>query len=333
MKRQKTKASQDLRPIDKVYLARHHQRPNVHYYINQLFEGFIELRGDRMYADDQAIVGGVALFDDMPVTVIGHLKGETTEEKIKSNFAMPHPEGYRKVIRLAQQAEKFKRPIITFIDTPGAYPGVGAEERGQAEAIGQCLTCFMAIKVPVIAVVIGEGGSGGALAIGAANHIIMLEHSVYSILSPEGFASIIYKDASKANIAASLMKLTADDLLNFEVIDEIIKEPVGGAHKDPSFTIPQLNESIRKQLKFFMSQDGETIERLRYEKFCKMGHVEVAVKETSDPELLTESVTGDIIRNRKKKHYLVKNKNKFNLATINSLEVIKQAKRTKDEIA
>jgi len=265
---------ENLAPIDKVYLARHRKRPNIQYYIQQLFDNFLELQGDRMYANDKAIMGGVAQFEGIPVTVIGHLKGTTTEEKIESNFAMSHPEGYRKAIRLAKQAEKFKRPIITFIDTPGAYPGVGAEERGQSEAIGQCLTCFMGLKVPVIAIVIGEGGSGGALAIGAANYIVMLEHSVYSILSPEGFASILYKDASKAKEAAAHMKLTAKDLLNLEIIDEIIAEPVGGAHVNPEFMLPKLRALITKQLMKFDDQSQEKIVQDRYEKFSKMGRIE-----------------------------------------------------------
>ncbi|MCL1989827.1 MAG: acetyl-CoA carboxylase carboxyltransferase subunit alpha [Defluviitaleaceae bacterium] len=269
----KPQMSDDLVPMDKVRLARHGKRPNVRYYINQLFDDFLELQGDRMYADDKAILGGVAQFDGMPVTVIGHLKGTTTEENIQSNFAMSHPEGYRKAIRLAKQAEKFKRPIITFIDTPGAYPGIGAEERGQSEAIGQCLTCFMGLKVPVIALVIGEGGSGGALAIGAANYIMMLEHSVYSILSPEGFASILYKDVSKAKEAAAHMKLTAKDLLNLKVIDEIIEEPVGGAHENPSFMLPKLKASIIQRLREFGDQSQERIVQARYEKFSKMGRV------------------------------------------------------------
>lgn len=261
----------DLEPIDEVYLARHPNRPNIHYYIEQLFTDFLELHGDRTYGDDGAMIGGVATFKGCPVTVIGHVKGKSTEENIRSNFGMPHPEGYRKAMRLALQAEKFKRPIITFIDTPGAYPGIGAEERGQSEAIARCLMTFMGLKVPVIAIVIGEGGSGGALAISGGNHLIMLEHSVYSVLSPEGFASILYKDATKAKEAASLMKLTSTDLLNLGVIDKIVKEPVGGAHEVPDFTLQGLEDIIWEQLSELSGLSGEELVQQRYEKFQKMG--------------------------------------------------------------
>ena len=273
--RMKAQLYTDLEAMDEVYLARHSNRPNTHYYIGQLFADFLELHGDRMYGDDGAIVGGVATFEGRPVTVMGHVKGKTTEEKIRTNFAMPHPEGYRKAMRLALSAEKFNRPIVTLIDTPGAYPGVGAEERGQSEAIARCLMTFMGLKVPVIAIVIGEGGSGGALAISGGNHLVMLEHSVYSVLSPEGFASILYKDATKAKEAASLMKLTSADLLTLGVIDEIVKEPVGGAHEDPSFVLQPLKAIIRTQLARFAQVPGAEIAQLRYEKFQKMGSISV----------------------------------------------------------
>ena len=271
----KVEAYESLDAYDKVYLARHHLRPNTKFYIDHLFDDFLELHGDRMYADDGAIIGGVALFDGIPVTVIGHVKGTTVEENIKSNFAMPHPEGYRKAMRLALQAEKFKRPIITFIDTPGAFPGIGAEERGQSEAIARCLMTFMGLKVPVIAVVIGEGGSGGALAISAANYMIMLEHSVYSVLSPEGFASIVYKDASRAKEAAAIMKLTAADLLEFGVIDEIIKEPFGGAHEAPDYLVPELKKSLCEQLAKLMKLEANEVAEQRYEKFQRIGSFEL----------------------------------------------------------
>jgi acetyl-CoA carboxylase carboxyl transferase subunit alpha len=271
----KSEVYQDLEAYDKVYLARHHKRPNTKFYIKHLFNDFLELHGDRMAADDGAIIGGVALLDGLPVTVIGHVKGMTTEENIKSNFAMPHPEGYRKAMRLALQAEKFNRPIITFIDTPGAYPGVGAEERGQSEAIARCLMNFMGIKVPVIAVVIGEGGSGGALAISAANHIMMLEHSIYSVLSPEGFASILYKDSSRAKEVATMMKLTADDLLGFNVIEEIIKEPLGGAHENPAYLLPMIKESLHRSLAELSKLNAVDIVEHRYEKFQKIGSLRI----------------------------------------------------------
>ena len=261
----------DLEAIDEVYLARHPKRPNVHYYIERLFDDFLTLHGDRMYGDDEAIIGGVATFRGRPVTVLGHVKGKTTEENVRTNFAMPHPEGYRKAMRLAVQAEKFNRPIVTFIDTPGAYPGIGAEERGQSEAIARCLMTFMGLKVPVIAIVIGEGGSGGALAISGGNHLVMLAHSVYSVLSPEGFASILYKDGTKAKEAASLMKLTSTDLLDLGVIDQVVEEPVGGAHEAPEFVLEALTEIIHEQLAKLADLTGEEIAQLRYEKFQKIG--------------------------------------------------------------
>ena len=261
----------DLEPIDEVYLARHPNRPNIHYYIQHLFTDFLELHGDRTYGDDGAMIGGVATFEGRPVTIIGHVKGKSTEENIRSNFGMPHPEGYRKAMRLALQAEKFNRPIVTFIDTPGAYPGIGAEERGQSEAIARCLMTFMGLKVPVIAIVIGEGGSGGALAISGGNHLVMLEHSVYSVLSPEGFASILYKDATKAKEAASLMKLTATDLLNLGVIDEIVKEPIGGAHEAPDFTLQALKDILYQRLSKLSKLSGEELAEQRYDKFQKIG--------------------------------------------------------------
>jgi len=266
---------EDLEPYDKVYLARHPNRPNIKFYIDHLFEDFLELQGDRMYANDAAIMGGVATFEGMPVTILGHVKGKSTEENIKTNFAMPHPEGYRKAIRLVKQAEKFGRPIITFIDTPGAYPGVGAEERGQSEAIARCLMTFMGLTVPVIAIVIGEGGSGGALALSGANYLVMLEHSVYSVLSPEGFASILYKDSTRAKEAAAIMKLTADDLLGFDVIDEIVKEPVGGAHENSEFMLETLQLIIKQQLAKFAQLTDDELAEHRYQKFQKIGSLGV----------------------------------------------------------
>jgi len=261
----------NLTPEDKVYLARHPLRPNANYYLKGLFKNFIELHGDRLYGDDRSILGGIGLLRDIPVTVIAQMKGKTVEENINHNFGMPHPEGYRKVQRLAKQAEKFGRPVITFIDTPGAYPGIGAEERGQAEAIAQCLMLFMELKVPIIAIVIGEGGSGGALALSVADHIMMFEHSIYSVLSPEGFASILWKDATRAGEAAKLMKLTAQDLHQFGMIDTIVKEPVGGIHTWPDYVVTQLKEVIYKELTQLRSQKKQVLLEHRYKKFRKMG--------------------------------------------------------------
>ena len=264
-------AYSNLEPEDKVYLARHPLRPNAKFYIDELFSDYLELHGDRLYGDDGSIMGFLALFEDIPVTVIAQVKGKSLEENIQRNFGMPHPEGYRKALRLAKQAEKFNRPIITFIDTPGAYPGLGAEERGQASAIAQCLMQFMGISTPVIAIVIGEGGSGGALALSCADHIVMFEHSTYSILSPEGFASILWKDSSRAREAAKLMKLTAKDLHQFKIIDTIIKEPIGGIHIQADFVSMQLKDVISKELKNLMAQEKSVLLQNRYKKFRDMG--------------------------------------------------------------
>ena len=261
----------NLEPDDKVYLARHPLRPNATFYIDELFSDQLELHGDRLYGDDGSIMGFLATFENIPVTIIAQVKGKTLEENIQRNFGMPHPEGYRKALRLAKQAEKFGRPIITFIDTPGAYPGLGAEERGQASAIAQCLMQFMGISTPVIAIVIGEGGSGGALALSCADHIIMLEHSTYSILSPEGFASILWKDSSRASEAAKLMKLTAQDLYQFKIIDTIIEEPVGGIHTETDFVSTQLKNVLNKELSKLMAEKKNVLLQNRYEKFRAMG--------------------------------------------------------------
>ena len=259
-----------LDPEDKVYLARHPLRPNAKCYIDTLFDDFIEMHGDRHYGDDQSIIGGIGLFQEIPVTIIGQVKGKTLEENMRHNFGMPHPEGYRKALRLAKQAEKFGRPIITFIDTPGAYPGIGAEERGQAEAIAMNLMTFMGLKVPIIAVVIGEGGSGGALALSVADRIMMLEHSIYSVLSPEGFASILWKDATRAKEAAKIMKLTAQDLHQLGVVDSLIKEPVGGIHTEIDFVMTQLREMLYGELEGLIAQEKDMMLQNRYEKFRTM---------------------------------------------------------------
>ncbi len=255
---------------DKVRLARHPKRPTSSYIIKELFPDFIELHGDRGFADDQAIIGGIGTINGIPMTVIAEEKGGTTAEKIKHNFGMPHPEGYRKAIRLMKQAEKFKRPILCIIDTPGAYPGIGAEERGQAQAIAFNLKSMMGLKTQIIIVVLSEGGSGGALAIGVGDYVMMFENSIYAILSPEGFASIIYKDSTKADHAASLMKLTAEDLLHFNVIDTIIPEGEG-LHINPNFGIQELKKEISKTIKKLIPLSTTKLLHNRYEKFRKMG--------------------------------------------------------------
>jgi len=254
---------------ERVELARKLERPKTCDYINNIFDDFIELHGDRNFADDKAIVGGIATIDGIAVTVIGEQKGKNAKENIERNFGMPSLEGYRKALRLMKQAEKFKRPIITFIDTPGAYPGIGAEERGQGEAIAQNIMEMSKLKVPIICIVIGEGSSGGALAIGVGDKIVMLENAIYSILSPEGFASILYKDASKAKEAAQNMKITAQDLKELELIDDIIKEPKGGVQEDIEKVIKELKKYIIKNVKQLQKLTKEELIEQRYQKFRK----------------------------------------------------------------
>lgn len=267
----KAKAMASLTAWDRVLLARHTKRPHTQDYINALFEDFIEMHGDRTYEDDRAIIGGIGLFESTPVTIIGQQKGDCTEDNIACNFAMAHPEGYRKALRLMAQADKFNRPIIAFVDTPGAFPGIGAESRGQGRAIAENLFEMSRYGVPIIVFVIGEGGSGGALAIGMGNAVYMLENSVYSILSPEGYASILWKDASKAKEAAEAMKLTSYDLKEFEIIDGIIKEPLGGAHRDPKVVFSNVKETLRDALNQFASMSHYEIRTARYTKYRNIG--------------------------------------------------------------
>lgn len=255
----------------KVQKARLKNRPTTLDYINQITDGFMELHGDRLYGDDKAIVGGVGFIDGTPVTIIGHQKGRDVKENIFRNFGMAHPEGYRKSLRLMKQAEKFARPIICFIDTPGAYCGLGAEERGQGEAIAKNLLEMSDLTVPVISIIIGEGGSGGALALGVANKIHMLENTVYSVLSPEGFATILWKDASRASEAAEVMKITSSELKEFGMIDNIIKEPDGGAGADLKYISLNVKERILKDLESLKNLSEDEIVEDRYNKFRKMG--------------------------------------------------------------
>ena len=255
---------------EKVKLARELQRPKSLDYIKALFEEFIELHGDRKFGDDKSIIGGIATLDRMPVTVIGEQKGKNVKENMERNFGMPEPEGYRKALRLMKQAEKFKRPIITFIDTTGAYPGMGAEERGQGEAIARNIMEMSRLKVPIICIVIGEGSSGGALAIGVGDKIIMLENAVYSVLSPEGFASILYKDSSKAKEAAENMKMTANDLKKLGIIDKIIKEPEDGAQNDFERIVEDIKKYLIKNIKELEKLSEEELLEQRYQKFRNM---------------------------------------------------------------
>ncbi len=254
-------------PHDKVFLARHKKRPKITEYIENIFEDFFEQQGDDLGKEDGSIYGGIATFCGMPVTVIGHRKGNDLNENMKCNFGMPGPEGYRKALRLMKQAEKFGRPIITFIDTPGAYPGLEAETNGQGTAIAVNLAKMSALKVPVIAVVTGEGSSGGALAIGVANSVLMLENAVYSILSPEGYATILWKDSSRSDEACNMMKLTAQDLKKFKVIDDVIPEPVGGAHQNKKAVFKMVQKYIKKELDKYSKMSGEDLSKHRYKKF------------------------------------------------------------------
>lgn len=265
--------AQELTPHDRVFLARHAKRPKVDDYIDALFDDFFIQRGDVLNKEDKSIYGGIASFHGVPVTVLGHRKGRDLKENLEYNFGMPEPEGYRKALRMMKQAEKFGRPIITFIDTPGAYPGLDAEAHGQSQAISRNLAEMSALRVPVIAIVTGEGSSGGALAIGVANSVYMLENAVYSVLSPEGFASILWKDSSKADEACKLMKLTAQDLYNFKVIDGIIKEPLCGAHHNPSVVYRDIDDMLVKELRKYKGKSGSDIARDRYEKFRSIDRV------------------------------------------------------------
>lgn len=258
-------------PEEKVKIARDPGRPGTADFISALFTDFFEQRGDRQCREDGSILGGIARFHGRPVTVIGHRKGKNLEENLKCNFGMPGPEGYRKAQRLMRQAEKFGRPIITFVDTPGAYPGKEAEERGQGEAIAQCLALMSSLTVPVISIITGEGGSGGALALAVANRVLMLEHAVYSVLSPEGFASILWKDASRSAEACEMMQLTAPDLLRLGVIDDIIPEPEGGAHTAPVVALRQVDRCLHRHLAELSKESGASLAAGRYQKFRQMG--------------------------------------------------------------
>ncbi len=261
----------NLSPWQKVQIARHAARPNTLDYCKALFTDFLELHGDRLFGDDPAILGGLARYKGIPVTVIGHLKGHDTKENVQRNFGMAHPEGFRKALRLMKQAEKFGRPVVCFIDTAGAYCGMGAEERGQGEAIARNLMVMSALKVPIISVVIGEGGSGGALALGVANKILMQEHAIFSVSSPEAAASILWKDGNKAKEAAEALNLTAEDLLRLGVIDEILPEPLGGAHSDLAASYSLLDEALERHLKELLQQSTEQLVETRYAKFRAMG--------------------------------------------------------------
>ncbi|MFI3176054.1 MAG: acetyl-CoA carboxylase carboxyltransferase subunit alpha [Eubacteriales bacterium] len=265
--------NQQLTPMERVTLARLPQRPNAMYYIDALLTDFYPLKGDRLSKEDASVIGGIGRFHEIPVTVLANRKGATLEDNLTYNFGMSLPSGYRKVMRLAKQAEKFNRPIITFIDTPGAYPGIEAEMQGQGEAIAQCLALFSDLTVPVISIIIGEGGSGGALALGVSDHMIMLEHAIYSILSPEGFASILWKDASRKEEAAKIMKLTSYDLEQLGVVDTIIAEGEGSVIDHPDYVVGQLDTILQQQLMLLQPLEPSVLIHQRYQKFRKLGTI------------------------------------------------------------
>ena len=263
----------DLSPTQKVQLSRHPARPFTLDYVRLLTDDYVELHGDRSFRDDPAIVGGMATFDGHEVLVLGHQKGRNTKENLHRNFGMARPEGYRKATRLMRLASRFRRPILCFIDTPGAYPGLGAEERGQAEAIAKALQVMSSLETPMIAVVIGEGGSGGALALGVADRILMLEYSIYSVISPEGCASILWRDPARVGDAAAQLKLTAQDLVQLGICDEIIPEAPGGAHREPAVTASNIRAALKRNLKELIDLPADELVAKRYQKFRAMGAI------------------------------------------------------------
>jgi acetyl-CoA carboxylase carboxyl transferase subunit alpha len=261
----------DLTPWQKAQVARHPERPHALAYIENLITDFVPLAGDRKFAEDQAVVGGLGRFQGQPVVVIGQEKGSDTTSRLKHNFGMAKPEGYRKAVRLMELADRFSLPVLSFVDTSGAYPGIEAEERGQAEAIARSTDCCLSLGVPLVAVIIGEGGSGGAIAIATANSVLMLEHAIYSVISPEGAASILWRDPARAKDAAAALKITAQDLLGLGLVDQVIPEPLGGAHRKPSQAMRDAGNAVAAELARFAGMDASSIRTARKEKFLSMG--------------------------------------------------------------
>ena len=277
----------NLDPWQTTMVARHEDRPKSKFFIDNLFHDFIPLSGDRYYGEDKSVISGFAKFDDQSVLVIGQEKGDSLDSRIERNFGMMRPEGYRKTIRLMELANKFNIPIISFVDTPGAYPGVGAEKRGQAEAIAKSIECCIKLEVPTLAIIIGEGGSGGAIALASSSKVIMLENAIYSVISPEGCATILWRDPKKMLDAAKAMKLSAKDLLELEIIDEIIPEPIGGAHRDRNLILENIKKSISENLQKFKTMTGEEIINDRKNKFLKIGRGKGFIDNSGDLSSLT----------------------------------------------
>jgi acetyl-CoA carboxylase carboxyl transferase subunit alpha len=278
LKKLKDKAAKQLKdtyssltPWRKTQVARHPERPHFSDYIEYLFDDFQELAGDRVFGNDEAVIGGLATFRGQSVVIMGHEKGRNTESRLRHNFGMAHPEGYRKAVRLMDLADKFKLPVLSFVDTAGAFPGKAGEERGQAEAIARSTERCLTLTVPMVALIIGEGGSGGAIAIAAANKVLMMEHSIYSVISPEGCASILYRDSAKARDAAEAMKITSEDLLKLKIIDAVVKEPLGGAHRDPQRAVGQAGKAIEKALGDLEGLSPAELKRQRRERFYAIG--------------------------------------------------------------
>ena len=293
----------NLNAWETALVARHEDRPKAKFFIDNLFEDFVSLSGDRFYGEDKSVISGFAKFEGKSVLVIGQEKGEDLETRIDRNFGMMRPEGYRKTIRLMKLANKFKIPIIVFIDTPGAYPGVGAEERGQAEAIARSIECSMDLNVPTISVIIGEGGSGGAIALASSSKVLMLENSIYSVISPEGCATILWRDPKKTLEASEAMKMSAKDLLRLEIIDEIISEPIGGAHRDRDLILDNVRNSLRKNLNYFSSMTQEEILMQRKHKFLSIGRSKGFINKTnSSDNLVMKTSNYDKIKNSIKRN-------------------------------
>jgi|TARA_B110000977_G_C11043349_1_gene479616 acetyl-CoA carboxylase carboxyl transferase subunit alpha len=283
-----------ITPWQKTQISRHPERPKTQDYIDNLITDFFELAGDRSFAEDKAITGGFGRFRGQSVLVLGHEKGHDTNSRIKHNFGMPKPEGYRKAIRLMKLAEQFDMPVISFVDTPGAYPGLGAEQRGQGDAIAKATECCLSLGVPIIVVIIGEGGSGGAVAIGTGNNVLMLENSIYSVISPEGCSSILWKDSSKAPEAAEALKLTAADMLKVDVIDKIIPEPLGGGHRNRSKVIEDTGNAIEEYLKALSNQHGNELKHSRQERYLQIGRNGLFSEKTSAANEALDSKFGKI---------------------------------------